>query len=604
MWTDDELMEVIRDAPAVVDDALKAVQQNGGDAKVDLDAFAAAAGVLGSDPARLCVDHLRANDLLAAFQAALVARGLEPPGEDDLADAAGRLDFDDAIGFLGRARTFRCRVELDHAFAGSGCLVGPGLVLTAWHVVRVKGPGQDESAPPPKVSVVLSDGSTHEAHMPPRYASECGDAEWKDRAPRSDSEVADRHDVALLSLRTPAARHLGYAPLPDVAPTVSSRSRVYLLDFPRGEDLELGDGTTWKIRNVTSRLYHDIDTESGSSGGACFDRRFQLLGLHQGGIQVEQRGRTVKRGRLVPLRLFYDAVAGYVARDIAPTAIWHLDGERSQLVIGRDLFAAAVAAAGEEHTPVRGIRIKRRRPADPDERGLGFSYRILVELLMRRGAAHVAVAVPLDEPVADLVGDLAQRVEAAGIRLGAAAVAGPADSATLEGAARDRANRFAAALDEAAAEVGRTVWFFVDNPSVPLAESARLELEAFVAASLPLPRIRLVIAGLETLPLAGLEFSSAAAADPNGPPGLVVDFVGGFSRADVLDCLTLAAEELTGARADEDGGLQAEIHVQADLALQDLADFNGEYADADLPKVVAELQDYLRLLHSRGNGGP
>lgn len=621
MWTDEQLIEVIRDSPAIVDDALRAIQQDGGAVAIDLDAFTAAAGVLGSDPGRLCVDQLRARGLVAAFEEALHARGLQPPGGDgargagatrgvgdaaaedegedeDEATAAGRTDLDELRRFLGRARTFRCRVEVEDSFAGSGCLVGPGLVLTAWHVVSTKEPGVVPAAAP-RVSVVLSDGSSHDAHMPPAYASPCGDAEWNDQAPRSDAEVLNRHDVALLALETPAARHLGYAPLPDAAPAVSPRSRVYLLDFPRGADGKLADGTTWKIRNVTSRMYHDIATESGSSGGACFDRSFRLLGLHQGGIRVSHRGREVKRGRLVPLRLFYDAVAGYVAEDIAPTEIWHLDGERTQLVVGRDLFVSAVAAAGEEQTPVRGIRIKRRRPADGDEAGLGFSYRILVELLMRRGGSHVVVPLPLDEPLTDLVADLQHRVEAAGIALTAPGLRDPSPpAATLEGAARDRAHRLATAVDEAAAAAGRTVWFFVDNPSVPLIEAARLQLEAFVAESLALPRIRLVVAGLETVPLAGLEFSSPAAADPTGPAGLVVDYVGGFTRDDLLDCLTRAAEDLTGD-ADPD-----RIAFVVDMLLSELRDFNGEYSDADLARVVTGLQPFLEFLRKQGGGGP
>ncbi|MBM7503000.1 trypsin-like serine peptidase [Agromyces aurantiacus] len=614
MWTDDELIEVIHDSPAAVDDALRAIQQDGSGPPVDLDAFTAAAGVLGTDPGRLAVDELRRRDLLAAFEAALRAREVRPvtargaaggapeaaraPGarapaeaeDEDEATAAGRTDVDAFERFLGRARTFRCRVEVEDAFAGSGCLVGPGLVLTAWHVVSPDGPGA-APATAPHVKVVLSDGSAHDVHMPPTYASPCGDAEWKDEAPRSDDEVANRHDVALLALETPAARHLGFAPMPDAAPAVSSRSRVYLLDFPSGEDGKLADGTTWKIRNVTSRLYHDIQTEHGSSGGACFDRGFRLLGLHQGGIRVSRRGREVKRGRLVPLRLFYDDVAPYVAEDIAPTEIWHLDGERTQLVIGRDLFAAAVAAAAEETTRVRGIRVKRRRPADGDESGLGFSYRILVELLLRRGGSQTVVAVPLDEPTSDLLGDLRRRVEAAGLRLRAPGLADGAPAPdTPAGTAREQAHLLAAAVDEAAAEAGRTVWFFVDNPSVPLSEAARIQLEAFVAEALTLPRIRLVIAGLETVPLAGLEFSSPAAADPVGPPGLVVEYLGGFTRGDLLDCLTRASEDLTGG-SDPRG-----IEMVVDMLLGEFRSFNGEYADADLPHVVAGLQPYLQYL--------
>ncbi|GAA1553069.1 trypsin-like peptidase domain-containing protein [Kribbella sancticallisti] len=588
MWTEEDLIEIIHRFPAVADEALQAVQQGEG-TPLTLDAFEAAAAVLQTDAAELCIGQLVAKGLLDGFAQALRARGLEI---DTTAAVSDRINFEGMSDFLERAKTFRCRVEVDDTFRGSGCLVGPGLVLTAWHVVRVQGPGIVQN-PEPKVSVTLADGSTHQAAVPPSYASPCGDDEWRSLSPRSDADVLDRHDVALLALRTPAARHLGFARIPAVVPPAASRSKLYLLDFPMGQDKQLGEGTTWKIRSVSARLRHDIKTGSGSSGGACFNSSYELFGLHQGG---HGKGRNGKYGRLVPLSLFIDDLAALITTDIAPTGLWHLDGQSSQLVIGRDLFVSAVAEAGKETTRVRGIRVKRRNVAGGDETGLGFSHRMLNELLLRRGGEHLLVRIPLDEPVADLISDISQRIQAAGVAATLVPSPGGVDPAQAapEAAARDQASRLAAAVNEAAAELGRTVWLFVDTPSVPLPEPARLHLEGLVAACLAQPRIRLVIAGLETMPLAGLEFSAPEAAAVDGPPGMVVDYVGGFTRDDLLNCLTRAAEELSG-EVDAGG-----IGDQADLALLGLDDFNGVYGDPDLSTVVARLQPYLTLLRRRG----
>lgn len=610
MWTDEDLEEVIRRAPEAVDDALAAIQRDGGRAPVDLRSFAAAARLLGSDPVRLCIDHLRAHRLVDPLMEALRARDVRLPGDvvesdevesDDAGSqdvgsrGGGRLNLKDLNRFTAKAERFRCRIEVDHDFKGTGCLVGPGLVLTAWHVVRLHGPdGPDQ--PVPEVVVRLQDGTRHDAAMPPAYQSPCGDGEWEHRAPSSDSEVEDRHDVALLSLRTPAARHLGHVPLPESAPTVAARSPVFLLDFPEGEDGNLGHGTVTMPRNLTARLHHDIPTAQGSSGGACFDARFHLIGVHQAGAKVSQDGdRIVKRGRFVPLGLFRDEVAGLIARDVAPTAIWRLDGDSTQLVIGRDGFAAAVAAAaGGENRAVRGIRIRRRGIAD-DGTGLGFSHRILVELLMRRGPDHRVVSVPLDAASDDLLSDIARWVDLAGIPLPAASPHPTAARATPEGRSSHRARRLAQAIDLAAEERGQTVWFFVDNPSLPLPEARRLDLEAFVAECLALPRIRLVIAGLETVQFAGLAFSSAGAADPEDPPGLVVEDIGGFTRKDILDCLTLATIELTGDAVPRD------IDVVLNVLLVDFKPFNGLYSDADLPAIAEVLQQYFRTLDAGGD---
>lgn len=599
MWTDDDLMKVMRGAPATVDDALKAVQRDDVD-PIDLDAFNAAADVLGVGREQHCIDQLRGLGLLDAFVAALSARGIEADPDraravasqaDELA-ASGRFDREELWGFLGRAGMFRCRIEVDGQFAGTGCLVGPGLVLTAWHVVRREGPGKKQD-PEPTVSVVLADRSTH-AVQSLKYASECGDSEWSHQAPRADDEVKDRHDVALLALSTSAARHLGYAPFPEKAPEVASKLEVYLLDFPAGEDKDFARGTVHKIRNVTSRLYHTVETAGGSSGGACFDDRYELLGLHQGIDGAAEEGR--KRGRLVPLRLFRDDVAKYISEDVAPRHVWSLDGETSQLVIGRDVFVDAVAAAGDERTRVRGVRVKRRRPEEADEAGLGFSYRILSELLLRRGGAHSIVTVPLDEPLDDLVDDLRKRVVDGGLELDASVASRPAGPpAANEAGALDRAHRFAAAVDAAAAKAGRVIWFFIENPSLPLTETVRLQFEGFVAASLNLPRIRLVVTGLETVPLAGLEFSSAAAAAGEGSAGFVVEYIGTFERAQLLDCLELAAMELAGAR---DAPAVRDSH--ADAALYGHPHATGVYADSVLPEVVRHLQGYLGVLSARG----
>ncbi|MDX6258922.1 MAG: hypothetical protein QOH84_610 [Kribbellaceae bacterium] len=587
MWTEDELIEAIHESPAAANDALQAIRQ--GDGKpADLDSFNVAAEALGADGAAWCVSMLKKAGLIDAFVLALVARGV---GIDTRPVDDGRVDIEGLADFLKLARNIRCRIKVDNTFKGTGCLVGPGLVLTAWHVVRTKGPGLQQS-PEPELSVVLADGNKYQAGVPPSYASPCGDKEWQNQAPRADSDVLDRHDVALLALKTPSARHLGFVRIPAAPSDVVSRSKLYLLDFPHGEDGQLAEGKTWKIRKVTARMRHDIKTAEGSSGGACFNSEFELLGLHQ--------GRQLNDGRLVPLSLFAADIAELISQDIAPLELWHLDGESAQLVIGRNPFVAAVAEAGKENTRVRGVRVKRRNVSGGDETGLGFSYRILTELLMRRGGEQVAVRIPLDEPVSDFISDIAERVRLAGLAVKAGRSPGGVDpgQAAAEAAAREQALQLAVAVNQAATKAGRMIWFFVDNPSVPLSEQARLHLEGFVESCLGQPRIRLVIAGLETLPLAGLEFSNPAAARDERPtaegtsPGLVVDYVGGFTVDDILDCLTGAAESLAG-KADPQ-----RIETEAALALSNLNNVNGVYADSALATVVTRLQPYLSELRA------
>ena len=78
----------------------------------------------------------------------------------------------------------------------------------------------------------------------------------------------------------------------------------------------------------------------------------------------------------------------------------------------------------------------------------------------------------------------------------------------------------------------------------------------------------------------------------------MVDYIGGFAREDLLDCLTRASVDLTGD-ADID-----RIGFVVDMLLGELEHFNGEYRDADLGRVVTGLQPFLEYLRERGGGTP
>ncbi|MEU4196387.1 serine protease [Kribbella sp. NPDC026611] len=592
MWDDAELIEIITTCRAVADEALAAIQQDVG-VVVNLAAFETVAGVqrslglVATDPAELCIRELEARGLLDAFAEALRARGVEL---DSTAEGSDRVSLEGMQHFVERAKAFRCRIEVDNKFSGSGCLVGPGLVLTAWHVVRRAKPGVVED-PQPRLTVTLADGKTHEAAVPPCYESPCGNDEWDHIAPSQDADVLNRHDVALLTLRRPAARHLGFVRMPATAPPATSRAQLWLLDFPAGVDKGMAKGKTWKIPHVTVRLRHDVKTtEGGSSGGACFNEQFEFFGLHQGKYR---HGSVDKSGRFVPASLFLDDLADLIRKDIAPTELWHLDGQSDQLVIGRDLFVRSVAEAAKESTRVRGIRVKRL--SSDDKTGLGFSYRILDELLLRYGGQQLPVSVPVGDTVTDLVADLADRVRALGLQVVEPPSPGGVDplQAAPEAVALGQATRFAVAVNEAAAKLGRTVWFFFEGPVVKMSDAARLQLEGFVAACLTLPRIRVVVAGLETVQLGGLEFGDPEVASGDGPAGLVVDFVGEFTRDDVLNCLARAAAEL----APDVGPDQ--ITDQTEIALQGLDHVNQSYGVGQLGTVVERLQPYLAFLRAQ-----
>ena len=588
MWDDQDLEEAVRSHPLQAAEALAAAQLGTGPV-LTMDSLAAAAELLGRDRAELLVQELVRRGLHHRFAAALEAKQVlvGPPERPSFVD---HIDGDRFDLFSPRAHGFRCQVLVNGEPAGSGCLLGPSLVLTAWHVVAVGPPGGPQE-PAPDIRVALSDSSQEEAVVPPCFQSPCGDAEFDGTAPRSDDEVEDRHDVAVLVMRRPAAAHLGYVGLPSAVPRTVSKEALVLVHFPAGQDQGWGFGRLSKIRKVTARWQHTITTAPGSSGGACFDRHLELVGLHQ--------GKWGGGGRLVPVSRFLDDLRPLVAADLAPTTLWSLDGTRTgQLVIGRDQLFQAVAATVDDASRVRGLRVK-RADVTGGTTGLAFSYELLVRLLQRRGSDHTLVRIGFDALVTDLVDDISRRVAATGLPLAAlpAPIGSRRGPPSPEHEGRERARLLAAAVEQAAVRAGRTVWCFFETPSVALTEPARLALDGFVGAALHQPHLRLVVAGFETVALPGREFSTPSAAAGPGPPGLVVEFLRGFTRRHVLDFLTRAHRDLTRAEPNP-----VALRTIADRVLAARTAVNGVYPAADLELVGAALRDDLLAFEQRGGG--
>ena len=580
---DEAILEAIRDNAVDAAAALESVQpKEGALTAASIDALARHAG---RDPAEYWLEQLQERKLVTKFLAALRARGVLL--DDEVDDPDRVIPTDDLRRFLARAQSFRCRIWKDQAFAGSGVLVGPSLVLTSWHVIAKGNPGQPQE-PAPKIEVMLADDQRFDARVPAIFQSECGDAEYDGHAPLQDADVANRNDVALLELVQPAAAHLGHISLATPAkPKI--KSRVVLVHFPGGVDQVIDFGVAGKIRNVTARRRHNVKTAGGSSGGACFNENLEFIGVHQAKFD--------QTSRFVPAELFVDSIREIVNKDVAPPTLWSLDGTpKGPLVIGRSPFFRAIAAAGDPDGRVRGVRIKRTN-LDTTTTGLGYSHDILQQLLVRRGPEHRLLRIELDEVIDDLVAGIRSKARLIGLDIpeplaDEAAVA--PGQAPPETTIKNRAENLAAAIEAAAAAVGATVWLFFDNPSVLLNDTSRLTIESFVGAALAKPHLRLVIAGMETVSLPGAEFLGPPAPEGDRSPGLIVDFVGEFRRVDVLDLLSLASRELTGDVDD------VKLGAWVDIALVGLADMNGLYDPDLLPDVAKNLRGALQVLAGGG----
>ncbi|HLL31983.1 MAG TPA: serine protease [Allosphingosinicella sp.] len=584
----------IRDHAAAAADALLSIQLGISGRRLDFDGLRVAAELVGREDAfePFAVEQIAARRLLRSFALALAVRDVplgqgweaglvdedepeaEPAEGDDAtsaeiaeeedADANGEEDeSDDALRrsnliglgrFEEKALAFRCKILLDGRRAGSGFLVGPSTVMTAWHVIAPA-----EAVPAPRIEVKFADGRRIAAFLPADPVSKCGPSELESRLPANDDEVAELHDFAVLTLKRPVGAALGVARLAD-APKISARDTVIVAHFPRGEDFGVGVGVFRKLRGLTSRWGHTVKTREGSSGAACFDSSYRVAGLHQGRVPNSERG------RLVPVTRFPPAVLERIARDEAPPAIWSLDGTvEGALVIGRQGFFNGFAAASRPVTRVRGIRIK-RIDAAADPSGIPFSYRML-ERMVARSLDTALLRISFDSVIPDLADEIARRALEAGLDIGTIGEAGGVGvgQSSPEAVATDRGRRAATALDTLAGTRGLRLWIFLEHPSAVFSEALRTSFEAFVDQAMRLSHLRLVIAGYEAVSIPGLEFTAAIGMGDEGQPGFFVEYIEGFTRGDVEALVRQAA-----------AGLGKEIS-------QDLVTFlaNGALADIE-----------------------
>jgi hypothetical protein len=586
-----EVADAIKAAPVQAAESLLVVQAGLPD-QVTMAVLIAVARLLKRNVEDVAADEIERRGLSASFVLAMKARGVDLD-TDEAGLESGNFAADLLDGFIPRAQSFRCRVLVNNHFSGSGCLVSPSLVLTAWHVIATAPPGSAAPSNLP-IDVELSDGTKRRTAVKPSYFSTCTELEYAGKLPVDDADFHGHNDVALIKLDRPDGMRLGFAELPAECAPPRSRSSILLLHFPQGNDKGFGFGKISRVRGVNSRWKHDVLTAAGSSGGPCFNTRLALSGLHQ--------GKWVPDARLVPTGLFLNDVRPLIERDIAPPILWSLDGTtRGQLIIGRDLFFEAIAAAARPTSRVRGLRVKRRDLAQGTT-GLAFSLEMLKRTLARNSRLHRTVRVNFETPISDLLDEIRRRAIINGVDIspvepgaGAGARAG---ETTLEAAVNDRARNLSAQLNAVAERDQRLIWFMFDNPPAGLADGERYAFEAFIDAALRQPRLRLSLTGFETITTPGEEFANASLADIEGAPGLVVEYFGLFSRRDVESLLTRACNDF-GAVVDP-----AVIADRTNQILQGLPAITGQYSTAELETVAKRAVPHLDYLASLAGALP
>ncbi|AVO39319.1 trypsin-like serine peptidase [Pukyongiella litopenaei] len=554
--TEADLAPVLRDRAALTGDVLEAIYADH-DKPVTLEALRVVADSSSGmfTTASLLLTALTNHGMTERFVAAFSRHGVDLlPGDvaedvEVFADEYGGevigdvtepdFDHDGMLGFLMKAKAYRCRILVDGQHKGSGALISRRLVITADHVVeQVTGPlsganGQDATAALTRIEVESPGGP---CHAMPVWWLPVHDDEREGRLP--PASAADTHcDVALLRLHRPLGRIVEPMRLPPVEEIEQDRGphRFALLHYPKSGGTPVAQAAIRRDGPDALREFHTASTEVGSSGGPGFDREFRFIGLHQGRWQAFRR--------IVPYVRFarHPGFRAQIDNDVPPIYLWSVDGSLDgDLVIGRSRFFDALDLIVNDQPPMlRGVWIKRTRTARSE--GMSFSHRLLRAFLSAHGKAFDTLRIPTGLEIPDLTGKLAE------LAFGSVAAAGY--GAIGEQA---RAHGLAARLQDRAATTGRPLWLYFEAPPKELPRLAQIQLEHLLKALLQQPDLRIVLAGFETYTLPPRGFGNRTEVARATAAGLMVEYMGGhFSREDVD--LTALEMDRTLALGWEDG---------------------------------------------------
>jgi hypothetical protein len=238
---------------------------------------------------------LKALDQLADLTAAPVPGGLEL--EDIVRDDGGFADVIPWVARLDKLRAQICRIECPvNQAVGTGWLVANDLLLTNWHVVRRVLAGKNQPADVTcRFDYATSSTGTNPGvtcGLAAKWCEAFSEASDLELGTGQDGPTAEKLDYALLRLAQPmgatnganaAGGPRGFIATKRGVASPADNSVVFVLQHPQGNPLKMAIGVARGANADTTRVMHDANTESGSSGSPCLNAKLELVALHNAG---------------------------------------------------------------------------------------------------------------------------------------------------------------------------------------------------------------------------------------------------------------------------------------------------------------------------------
>ncbi|HEV2606337.1 MAG TPA: serine protease [Microvirga sp.] len=345
------------------------------------------------------------------------------------------------IDFLSAIRHRVCAIYIDRRFKGSGFLVGPDLVMTAYHVVdsllQFRPPrsgeqgegalnmieeaqpgtgdrlafvfdywvpiaGFDPWSPPDDVSVVKASGAWLEWRSPKH-----GDDGVR-HVFGAPPDVTRCFDCAVVRLSTPigakataagGGRIRGWVSLKDLQAAPSPGEVIAIVQHPgggpqvwdKGEAVQSGPGQTGG-----TRIWYRTEASGGSSGSPCFLADTGLIGFHNAGYPTspDQQAVTAECNQGVLLKPAAPLIpAGLVgAAPSREMALWSVsdDPAKPRPLLGRMRLRDAILDLSAVDTGQRIIVVE-DRPGSTGRTGRSFSTEILKAIVRDRRASALVL---------------------------------------------------------------------------------------------------------------------------------------------------------------------------------------------------------------------
>jgi endonuclease G len=189
-----------------------------------------------------------------------------------------------AVARLRVPRIVNGNEELPLGALGTGWLIGDGLLLTNYHVVEAREPGEPRATNADFLAQGKASTAWFDYYMEGRDRVEADIAEVVCSKSSLDYALLRLADIVATEKRTPVS-------LPQTAPELGRGTRLNVVQCPNGGPLRFAIRNNFFVGRGTKpfQVRYLTDTDHGSSGSPVLDDNWQAVALHHGAQKVDPK---------------------------------------------------------------------------------------------------------------------------------------------------------------------------------------------------------------------------------------------------------------------------------------------------------------------------